>query len=213
MNKKLISGLACSALLGGLALVTPAMANEGTAMLKGAGVSGACYVASVYIDGTYRVLVSCRDLKMALSPENLNYVVWANTEDGKMRKLGEIENGKMSSSIDAKFTDLIVTAENESYGSKPSDNVLLSGAIQPIDFGAGVKNAEITTAPTPTPKKTTVSVTPTTTETVDETGTVQTTNKGIGSALSTVLKIALFGFGALLLVVGVFSFISRKRSL
>ncbi|HOX95782.1 MAG TPA: hypothetical protein PLI45_00155 [Candidatus Woesebacteria bacterium] len=213
MNKKIVSGLLGSALLGGVFMVTPAMANEGTAMLKSAGVSGACYVASVYVDGTYRVLVSCRELKMALSPENYNYLLWVNTEDGKVRRLGEIENGKLLASTDAKFNGIFVTAETDSYGNKPSQNVLLTGTISPIDFGAGVKNAEITTAPTPTQKKAVTTATPTI-EVVDESGAVeQATNKGIGSALSTVLKIALFGFGALLLVVGVFSFISRKRSL
>jgi len=198
-----------SAVLGGLMMATPVMANEGTAMLKGAGVSGACFVTSVFVDGTYRILATCRDLVVALSPEQNHYVVWETQQDsGKVRRLGEIENGKLATATDVKFTDLFVTAESDPYAIKPSTNVLLTGTVQPIDFGPGV--SQVTPSPTPTQKITTT-VTPT--ETADGTAVQQTPSQGIGGALSTVLKIALFGFGALLLIVGVFSFISRKRSL
>lgn len=190
-----------------------AWANEGTALMKGSGVSGSCFVASVYVDGTYRVLVTCRDLKSAISPEQNRYVVWISQEDGKPRKLGEIENGKLATATDVKFNDLFLTAESDGYGYKPSENILLTGKIQAINFGAGVANTEISSTPTPTPKKNIVINQPT--QAVDEEVVVEdkTANKGITGALSTVLKIALFGFGALILVVGVFSFISRKRSL
>jgi hypothetical protein len=164
----------------------------------------------VFVDGTYRVLATCRNLVVALSPEQNHYVVWLTEADnGKVRRLGEIENGKLATATDVKFTDLFVTAESDPYAIKPSDAVLLTGTVQPIDFGPGIApDAQITAAPTPTPKNT---VTPT----VAANGTTvqQTPSQGIGGALSTVLKIALFGFGALLLIVGVFSFISRKRSL
>jgi hypothetical protein len=208
MNKSIFSGLVGSAVLGGLLMATPVMANEGTAMLKGAGVSGACFATSVFVDGTYRILATCRDLKMALSPEANHYVVWATTEAGKQRRLGEIENGKLATATDVRFTDLFVTAETDAYATKPSDSILLTGMVQPIDFGPGV--SQVTPSPTPTPKFT---ATPTQTESADGTTVQAVPNQGIGGALSTVLKIALFGFGALLLIVGVFSFISRKRSL
>ena len=178
--------------------------------MGGAGVSGACFAASVFVDGTYRVLTTCRDLKTALSPEQNRYVVWLNDETGKTRRLGEIVNGKLVANTSTKFTALFVTAETDGYGNKPSDSILLSGPVQAINFVTGeMKPGEnIIVAPTPTPKNN-VKVTPTVTA-VDST---ETPNKGIGGALSTVFKIALFGFGALLLIVGVFSFISRKRAL
>ena len=209
MNKQIFSGMVASAVLGGLIMATPVMANEGTVMLKGAGVSGACFVTSVFVDGTYRILATCRDLVVALSPEQNHYVVWETQQDsGKVRRLGEIENGKLSTATDVKFTDLFVTAESDPYAIKPSADILLTGTVQPIDFGPGV--SKVTAAPTPTQK---ITATATPTETADGTVVQQTPSQGIGGALSTVLKIALFGFGALLLVVGVFSFISRKRSL
>lgn len=211
MNKKIFSGVLVLLVLGGVMIVKPVMANEGTVLMRGAGTSGACFAASVFVDGTYRVLVTCRDLKIALSPEQNRYVVWLYGEKGSTRRLGEIVNGKLTASTDEKFTELYVTAEVDGYGNKPSDTILLSGPVQAINFVTGeVKPGEnIIAVPTPTPKKTT---TPTTAEKVNVTG-EEPKNQGIGGALSTILKIALFGFGALLLVVGVFSFLSRRRSL
>lgn len=213
MNKKISLGLITSLVLSGLvATAKPVMANEGTVLMRGAGVSGACFATSVFVDGTYKVLATCRDLKTALSPEQNRYVVWLTGENGKSRRLGEIVNGKLSTATDIKFTEMYVTAETDGYGNKPSETILLSGPVQQINFESNVVNAgaNVTVAPTPTPKKD-VKVTPTTikgTESVEK-----TPSQGIGGALSTVLKIALFGFGALLLIVGVFSFISRKRAL
>lgn len=213
MNKLTLTGVVASAVLGGLLVASPVMANEGVVLMKGAGVSGACFASSVFVDGTYRVLATCRDLKTALSPEQNRYVVWLTQEDGKVRRLGEIVNGKLATATDVKFVNLFVTAETDGYGNKPSDNVLLSGQIQAINFDSTdtLGGPTITTAPTPTPKKAAVTATPT--ESAEGTTTQQTPSQGIGGALSTVLKIALFGFGALLLIVGVFSFISRKRAL
>jgi hypothetical protein len=210
MNKKIFSGLIAAAVMSGLFMARPVMANEGVVMLKGAGVSGACFAASVFVDGTYRVLATCRDLKTALSPEQNRYVVWLTEVGGKVRRLGEIVNGKLATATDVKFTDLFVTAEADGYGNKPSDTILLSGPVQTINFDSAdfKPGAVLTAEPTPTPKNN-VKVTPT----VTTTNGTETPNKGIGGALSTVLKIALFGFGALLLIVGVFSFISRKRAL
>lgn len=187
-------------------------ANEGIVLMRGAGVSGSCFAASVYVDGTYRVLATCRDLKIALSPEQNRYIAWIVGEDGKVRRLGEIDNGKLSTSINIKFTELFVTVESDDYGNKPSENVLLSGVVQPINFVSGEADTKVTVtiAPTPTPTKTNAKITPVT---VKDDVVVKTPSQGIGGALSTVLKIALFGFGALLLIVGVFSFISRKRAL
>ena len=213
MNKKIISGILASAVLGGFVLAKPAMANEGIVLMRGAGQSGSCFAASVFIDGSYRVLVTCRDLKVALSPEQNRYVVWQTADNGNVRRLGEIDNGKLQSSTDQKFTQLFMTAESDGYGSKPSATVLLTGYVQPINFDTGsvALAPSITAAPTPTPKKS-ANATPTVTPN-KENITGQQPSAGIGGALSTVLKIALFGFGALLLIVGVFSFISRKRSL
>lgn len=211
MNKKIFSGLLISVFLGAFLMVRPAQANEGTVLMRGAGVSGACFGTSVFVDGTYRVLMTCRDLKTALSPEQNRYVVWLNEEGGKVRRLGEIVNGKLTTATDVKFLSLFVTAEVDGYGNKPSDQLLLSGNMRMINFDdeKSMAGAEVTKSPTPTPKSG-VKVTPTMAEEVEVT---EVQAKSVGGALSTILKIALLGFGALLLIVGVFSFISRKRAL
>lgn len=212
--KKIVLGLSTVVLLGLFVFPKVSMANEGIVFMGGARVSGACFAASVFVDGTYRVLATCRDLKTALSSEQNRYVVWLNDETGKTRRLGEIVNGKLVANTSTKFTDLFVTAETDGYGNKPSDSILLSGPVQAINFVTGeMKPGEnIIVAPTPTPKNN-VKVTPTTVGETKVTVETKTPSGGIGGALSTVLKIALFGFGALLLIVGVFSFISRKRAL
>jgi hypothetical protein len=214
MNKKIFVGVITSLVLSGFLMARPVSANEGIVLLRGAGVGGSCYVASIYVDGMYRVLATCRDLKVALSPELNRYVVWINEESGKVRRLGEVVNGKMANATDVKFTSMFLTAESDGYGNKPSASVLLSGPVQAINFETiAVRPGEnVLVAPTPTPSKT-GAVTPTVAAKGDTSAVQQKTNQGIGGALSTVLKIALFGFGALLLIVGVFSFISRKRAL
>lgn len=204
MKKYLLGSLA--AVLFGVVLFFPklAQANEGVTNLRGtSGISGACFAASVFIDGNYKILMTCRDLKIALSPEKNIYVAWVEDDAGKQKKLGEIVNGKMSTITDIKFVRIFVTAEVDGYGNKSSEDVLLTGFIEPINFGAGIVSEPIIT-PTPTPIK------------VDETApttAAQPGQSGLGSALSTIFRVALLGFGILLLVVGVFSFLSRRRSL
>ena len=186
-------------------------ANEGIVNMRGAGV-GSCFAASVFIDGNYKIIMTCRELRIALSPEKNRYVAWVEGEDGKQKRLGEIVNGKLSTISDIKFVRLFVTSEEDGYGSKPTGDVLLTGGIEPIDFGKGIVTTPIVT-PTPTVTQSSRYITPKATVTVKATTSSTTSTSGLGSALSTIFKIALFGFGLLLVVVGVFSFLQRRRSL
>lgn len=207
MKKYLLGGLVTvMMLLVVLFVPKTASANEGILNLRSVGESkGACYAASVFVDGTYKVLMTCRDLKIALTSEKNIYVAWVEDELGKQKRLGEIVNGKLSTLTDIKYTRIFVTAETSGYGNKPSTDVVLTGFVEPINFGPGIVSAPIIT-PTPAPSRI---ITPASGGTATE----QPSNSGLGSALSTILKIALLGFGILLLVVGVFSFLSRRRSL
>lgn len=195
-------------LLLGLVLYLPktALANEGVVNLRSAGSKGSCFAASVFVDGTYKILMTCRDLKIALTSEKNIYVAWVEDEDGKQKRLGEIVNGKLSTLTDIKYVRILITAETSGYGNKPSEDIILTGQIEPINFGPGIVTTPIVT-PTPTP-----------TLVADKAGSTgamaqEPSQSGLGTALSTVFKIALLGFGILLLVVGVFSFLSRRRSL
>ena len=156
------------------------------------------------MDGVYKVMATCRDLKIALTPEKNKYVLWMEDETGKQRRLGEIVSGKLNSQIDQKFVRMFVTVEKDGSTYKPSEDVLLTGTMREIDFGAGVVPVTAIVTPTPTPLKQEVVVQ--NTDVVAEQG-------SLGGTVASVFKIVLLGFGALLVVVGVTSFLSRRRSL
>lgn len=210
MKRFLKSGL-ISVILMGIVMFFPrnASANEGVLNLRGSGTSGACFAASVFIDGTYKILMTCRELKIALSPERNRYVAWIEDDKASQKRLGEIINGKLQMSTDMKFIRIFVTVEADSFGNEPSGDVILTGFVEPISFGPGIATTPIVT-PTPTPSTKLEKTNTVPTGVI--TGTT-TQNDGLGKALGTIFRIALLGFGILLLIVGVFSFLSRRRSL
>ncbi len=208
MKKNVVLGVLAGGILASFSLAKPIFANEGVTMLKGAGTSGACFISSVYHEGMYKMLGTCRDLKIALSPEKNKYVLWSVNDKNETRWLGEIVSGKLFTSIDEKFVKLQVTVESNGNPGKPSEEILLAGDVMPIDFGAGVTPERPIITPTPTQSKQSA------VKNVDEsTEAVPSKPSSLGSAVGTVFKIVLLGFGVLLLVVGVFSFLSRRRSL
>jgi len=198
-----------SALLGLVMLLTMVKvtrANEGVIQLAGKMDSdGRCFAASVYVDGNYKLLMTCRGLSMALDPVLNKYIVWANVGEKKQR-LGEIVNGKLSAVIGEKFDSLFVTLESDAYSNKPSINMVLNGKIEAIDFGKGVFNSSL--APTPTITQAVkvddkgVAIVPTTAPARNLTGAVVAVGKAI-----------LFGFIILLIIVGVMSFLARRKNL
>jgi hypothetical protein len=207
MNKNVLLGVLAAGTLAAFSLAKPVSANEGVSMLKSSGSGGACFVSSVFIDGSYKILGTCRDLKMALSPEKNKYVMWSINDKGDLRRLGEVANGKIFTSTDQKFVKLQVTVETDSSPMKPSEDVLLTGDLMAIDFGAGVTPERAIATPTPTQIRQAEVTTDQTTEAIPG------KPSSLGNAVGTVFKIVLLGFGVLLLVVGVFSFLSRRRSL
>lgn len=192
-----------------LGLSGQVLANEGTAKLAPtAGNVGRCFATSVFIDNTYRIIMTCRDLKNAIDPENNKYVVWSDlVSSGRRRRLGEIINGKMMGSSDEKFDRLFVTAEKDSYLSKPVGAEILSGPIETIDFGGAVSAAAKVT-PTPSTKVG---------STTQETPTLANTSVAQPSKLVSVVtgigKAILVGFVILLLIVGIMSWLARRKSL
>lgn len=206
--------------LGLFVFVKSSWANEGVVNLRGNGRT-ACFASSIFMDGVYRVMMTCRELVTAISAEQNRYIVWYEDVTGKVKNVGEVVNGKMSTIIYPRFVKLFVTTEENDYPLKPSSNVIVNGLVQPIDFGGGsglvlttiTPTAEFTPTVTPTPTKI-VTPTPTAKITAVITPKATTTSQsGLGSALSTIFKVALFGFGLLLVIVGVFSFLQRRRSL
>lgn len=217
MNKaRVLSGLAAffltSALFSGVAL-----ANEGVFRLAGkADSDGRCFGVSVYVDNGYKVLMTCRGLKMALDPVINRYVAWAVAGDTTTR-LGEIVAGKLQANIDSKFDKVTVTLEQDAYAQTPTANPILAANIEAIDFGKEL-NSSLTQTPTPTPKaatnqnilspltqnQTTATVTPAQANTAGTT--LTSVVAGVGKAI-------LLGFVLLLVVVGVMGFLARRKSL
>lgn len=199
--------LVFSAVLGLVMLLVAAKvarANEGVIRLAGKTDSdGRCFATSIYVDGNYKLLMTCRGLSMALDPVLNKYIVWANVGEKKQR-LGEIVNGKLSAVIGEKFDSVFVTLESDAYSNKPSINMVLNGKIEPIDFGKGIFNSSL--APTPTavqsggPASSTTAVNPAPT-------------KNLTGAVVAVGKAILFGFIILLIIVGVMSFLARRKNL
>lgn len=204
MKKIVFSGVL--GLLMFLAVAKVASANEGIIQLAGkTEADGRCFATSIYIDGNYKLLMTCRGLSMALDPVLNKYVVWANVGETKKR-LGEIVNGKLSSVIGNKFDSLFVTLEADAYANKPSINMILNGKVEPIDFGKGVFNSSL--APTTSP--TLASSTTTGGQAPAQSG-GQTRN--LTGAVVAVGKAILFGFIILLIIVGVMSFLARRKNL
>src|SRR3989344_8403651 len=194
--KKVFWGLVLAAVL--FLVAKPTLANEGVFHLVGPSEDGgSCYAASVYIDGSYKILMTCRGLRMALDPVRNKYVVWANAGEKKPR-LGEIVNGKLAAGIADKFEALFITLEPDAYGSKPTGVVALTGGVETIDFGKGV--AVITAAPLDDRGAVVPIVTP------GASGRLTNVVVGIGKAI-------LLGFVLLLIVVGVMSFLARRKNL
>ena len=186
-----------------------ASANEGTIKLAGkTDDAGRCFATSVYLDGTYRILVTCRGLKMAIDPIRNRYVLWAQ-QDTVVQRLGEIVSGKLEAAYDEPFQKLFVSLEKEAYPSTPADEVVLAGLVEAIDFGKGVVDSSLI--------KPTLAVTVATK--IDDRGAVvptrapaQTGNKLV-AIVSGIGKAILIGFILLLVVVGAMGFLAKRKSL
>lgn len=139
--KKAILGI----LFGLLMLVawkSSAIANEGVVELQPvSGFEGRCFGVSVFEDRMYRILVTCRDLNVAYGSEENYYVLWAENEEGKIYRLGEIERGKLSTAVDQSFKKLLVTVESDSYPRKASEKRVLEGVVEAIPFAVGANTS------------------------------------------------------------------------
>ena len=147
----------------------PAFASEGSALLSGP-TAARCYFASVLIDeNRYKIVASCRDLTVPPESETLFYRLWgkrlgaaaptpgAKTSAfgrGPYLSLGDISSGKLASDAREPFDEILITAEKEANPASPNlDKIILSGSIQPIDYGLKPTSplARVTLEPTVSP--------------------------------------------------------------
>lgn len=182
-------------------LAGPVRAMEGTASLVSSdGDMGSCFATSVYFENRYRVLMTCRGLRSALDPVKNKYIAWVG-KGQNLKRLGEIVNGKLRASMDEDFERIEITVEADGYPNKPGGAILLSGKMESMVFD-GVKVEEI--------EKEVVVLK----EEIDDRGAVVpdvSEESGGTNIFKVVGKALLTGFLVLLGVVGVLSFLSRRR--
>lgn len=194
--------------------VSQVKANEGEFVLKTSEESQAvCKGTSVFVDGRYRVLLSCRGLEMAPDPVFNRYMVWTKEEDGKLRRLGEIKNGKLQGSSEDAFTAVEVSLESKSSPLKPSEKMVMAGEIVAFEFGEVIEEKEEVVLGDEVEQ---VDLNDDVVDEVDDRGAVtpavENTTSSFSKVLSAVLKALLAGFVVVILVVGISSYFSgRKR--
>lgn len=181
-------------------VATQARASEGQAILEPTTPGGPkCLVASVFIDRNYQLLLTCRNLITPYSAEITRYVFWAyNPEQKRWTSLGRVNQGKLATSTNFKFTELQVTAE-EGSPREPSERIVVKGAVAPFDFDKAAAPI-LTATKTPTPIITGV-VTPIPQGNV------------VGGVVRSIAKFLVIGFVVLLVAVVVLTFISRRKEL
>lgn len=209
--KKIFGGLLGLVLF--LVLARTSLANEGVIRLFGnTEADGKCYAVSIYVDGSYRLMMTCRGLKVAADPVLNRYVAWAEVS-GKNLRLGEIVAGKMQGNLQDKFDYVFVTVEKDGYPTSASESVVMSGRMEAIDFGKGVKDETFVRVTTTQVEANTTSSTATSkASTVTTTSQTASSNKLV-TVVTGVGKAILLGFILLLVIVGIMGFLSRRKSL
>ena len=210
MKKRIGVGLSFLVLSLFLSKTAKVLANEGTIDLTA--VSGGeerCFATSVYTDRSYKVLMTCQNLKMALDPVKNRYVAWVDSGT-KKRSLGEIEHGKLSASASMPFERIFITLEKEGRPNKSDEPIFMEGSVKEIKYGDDYERREETRFDSTLDRSDEVDVKGAKTAEVDKTSQAEEST-GLGGVLKTIGKVILIGFGLLIAVVGVLSFASRRK--
>lgn len=140
---KIIFGLIFVTLIAGNA--GKVWASEGMIRLNQENDSGtSCVALSVYKDQAYRILGTCRNLKMPYVAEAGYYVLWEETADGKSGRVATLEEGKFQGVISNAYAKLYITAEADNSPRSPSKLVVASGEVSEINFGQATSSKTTT---------------------------------------------------------------------
>ncbi len=184
-----------------------ALANEGVFYLQPVGTfAGKCFATSVLETGTYRILMTCRDIPVAYSSDKSYYVLWADLAEGKTVRLGEVQRGKILTGYDKPFVKLFVTAESAAYPRSFSDQRVMEGSVQEIPFAGKGAGVVATTTIQPTPSK---ALLPTPSPLMQKNGTAQVST--LGKVLGVVGRI--IGIAILVLIIAgvVLTVVTRRK--
>lgn len=201
MNKVLASII--TFLILGSVVTKSAFASEGAIKFNPTtGNTPVCLANSVYIDGAYHLLMTCRGLMTPYSAEITRYALWQyNTETKKWLYVGRLNQGKFDGVAQSKFDELMVTAEEKNTPRTPSEFVVAKGSVVPFEFDK-TANPVVTVMPSATPTPT-----PTVATTPAKSGSV------IGNIAGTVLKLLVVAFVVVLIGVVVMTVITRRREM
>lgn len=158
-----------------------AEANEGVIELDSArDTNPRCFVMSTLVDRsrTYNLLVTCKNLVYPIEGKGRYYILWSvpepdpkddrendnqNERAERPVRIGDIKYGKEMFKTRKPFRELFITVESERSPREPSNNRIMEGFVDNVEFleGAGtdeMEESDITPSPTFTPA---TSVTPT----------------------------------------------------
>lgn len=182
-------------------------ANEGNFRLapsNGSNVS--CFVTSVYQNGSYRILGTCRGLVVAYSAEQTRYALWKVEEDDDVLFVADVDDGKIWGSSITEFDELYITAERPSYARQPEGPRVAEGTLEQIEFvGRNESGDSRILTPTPAPENNSIITRS------QSTTSGSTVGARLQSILRTIGKIVIIGFLILLVLVIVMTVITRRK--
>lgn len=200
MNKALASIITLLVLTA--VFTKTAVASEGAVKLNPTTGDGpVCLANSVYIDGAYHLLMTCRGLVTPYSAEVTRYALWQyDATSKKWMFVGRLNQGKFDGVAQSKFNDLQVTAEQVSSPRQPSEFVVAKGTVVPFEFDKSTTPV-VTSNPsaTPTPTPTTVTGTP--------------SPSVVSRVAGTVLRLLVIAFVIVLVAVVVMTVVTRRREM
>ncbi|HLE49352.1 MAG TPA: hypothetical protein VI819_04975 [Patescibacteria group bacterium] len=163
--KTFIFGFSIYLLLG----FTVVHASDGTFELRSTTeLDYKCFAASLQMQtGSYRVIVSCRNILYPVDGSIYTYILWANpVAGGDPFALGQIGLGKGEYVSKVPFASLFITTEKNAKTKLPAGEVVMRGSVKPITFlekptenlpeNPEATGEESQESPTPTPEKSSV---------------------------------------------------------
>lgn len=157
-----------------------AEANEGVIELDSArDTNPRCFVMSTLVNRsrTYNLLVTCKNLIYPVEGNGRYYILWSvpepdpdkrenerqNEREERPERIGDIKFGKEMFKTRKPFSELFITVENERSPREPSNNRIMEGFVDSVEFldNTGFEEdeeSELTPTPSVSPA---ASVTPT----------------------------------------------------
>ena len=132
-----------------------AKATEGTIDLVGDNVE--CLTMSVETySNQFSILMRCENLVYPPSNTGILYYAWIeNLDNGKILRVGDLDYGRAVYKVNAPFKKMFVTIEGKKNPNSPSDQVVMTGQVQPFQFNNVTSQQPSTITPPPSDEQVT----------------------------------------------------------